>query len=140
MARKARTTTDRSIKANKETKKPKKDVEFECYACKEIFPIEERYKDWGHIYCKSCARKIQKEKERTEDINETPFGKEKFRDNSVYKDKCDYETVREVVDYIIELFNLEQRENYANLVRQVNRLTEDYGCVPYGIYLTLKYF
>jgi hypothetical protein len=132
--------TSRSIADNAKKPKAKKDKEFVCYACKEIFPIGEKYEDWGHTYCKSCARVIQKEKERTEDINETPFGTEKFRNNSIYKDNCDYETIREVVDYIISLFNLNQKEHYPNLVREMKQLVNDYNCSPHGVYLTLKYY
>lgn len=123
---------------------PKQGKEFKCYACKNIFLIEEKKKLDGHNYCLSCARKRHKEKEKTKNIKEVPFGTEEFKNNSeIYtgdENIVNYENVRETVDYILDLFKLEPKAHYAYLTMQVNHLINNYHCTYQGIYLALKYY
>ena len=136
----AQINKEKAKKVGEPTKKrtPKKD-EFECYACKQFFNLEEKYKNWGKNFCKECGRKVLKEKERTENINEIPFGEENFRDNSIYSTNYEIEEIKEFIDYTIELCGFNVKQDYSLLVMQFNRLIQDYQCNPQGIYLTLKY-
>lgn len=136
-----------SISANQRV--PKKGKEFRCRACKNILPLEEKSETVSsgtHHYCKACAVKKLKEDEKakTNNINEVPFGQEKFKNNSeIYigdEHIVNYENVREVVDYILDLFKLDAKAHYAYLTMQINHLINNYRCNYKGIYLTLKYY
>ena len=123
---------------------PKQGKEFKCYACKNIFLIEEKKKLEGHNYCVTCAQKKFKENQKTKNIKDVPFGTEEFKNNSeIYvgdETIVNYENVREVVDYILDLFKLDPRANYAYVTMQVNYLINKYHCTYKGIFLALKYY
>lgn len=127
--------------------KPKKGIEFKCRACKRILPLEQKSEtaSSGKMhYCLSCAKKKFKEAEKTKNIKEVPFGTEEFKNNSdIYSgdpDNVQYENIREVVDYILDLFHLNSKEYYANITQQVKYLINKSQCNYKGIYLTLKYY
>ena len=133
-------------------KKPKKG-EFKCYACKQIFPESVQYKfgeNSKQFYCKTCATKKQIEinKINRQQMSEKKFGTEEFRDNEKIftgkKETAETETIKETVDYILELFNLtseeDTKQNYGIIVRQVKNLMKDYKYEPKFIYLALKYY
>ena len=133
-------------------KKPKKG-EFKCYACKQIFSESEKIKfseNSKQFYCKTCATKKQIEinKLKRQQMSERKFGTEEFRDNEKIftgkKETAEVETIKEIVDYILELFNLtseeDSKQNYGIIVMQVKRLMKDYKYEPKFIYLALKYY
>jgi hypothetical protein len=133
-----------SISANERI--PKKGKEFLCYACKNIFLLEEKQVISRHNYCKKCATKkfLAEEKAKKTNINDVPFGTEQFKKNDeIYigdEHIINYENVREIVDYILDLYDLDPKAHYAYLTMQVNHLINNYHCSYQGIYLTLKYY
>ena len=113
-------------------KVPKKGKEFKCYACKNIFAIEEKKVSGRHNFCPSCAKKQYEEQEKTKDIKQVPFGTEQFKDNeNLYTGDSKivkYENVREVVNYILDLFNLDYTAYYSLVTLQVKQLIKNYNC------------
>ena len=117
------------------TNKKAKTGEFKCYACKQTFPVSEKItfsENSRYFYCKACATKKQIEinKINRQKMSEKKFGTEEFRDNEKIftgkKETAETETIKETVDYILELFNLtseeDSKQNYGIIVRQFKHI------------------